>query len=161
MVLLFIWSPVQLSANERSAFFTDAPHTLCARTHKLSDYRLWITGVSCLVAEVYQTPDRSDPQTTNMSERFLVVPVAHAVESAFGGETDGDSVLDAGGGEGERAERRGSVPILQYSREPNKYGETAWDHTDRKCRSELSHYNKRRAVMFVIKERRARPELSQ
>ncbi|XDV48049.1 hypothetical protein PO909_017547 [Leuciscus waleckii] len=56
-----------------------------------------------------------------MSERFRVVPVA-AHESALGDETDGDTVFDAGVGEGERAERRGSVPILQYSREPNKYG---------------------------------------
>ncbi|XP_059391410.1 solute carrier family 12 member 7-like isoform X1 [Carassius carassius] len=48
-----------------------------------------------------------------MSERFLVVPVARA----FGDEPDGDSVLDAGD------ERRGSVPILRYSREPNKYGD--------------------------------------
>ncbi|KAL1248235.1 hypothetical protein QQF64_021553 [Cirrhinus molitorella] len=71
------------------------------------------------------TPDRSDPRTTNMSERFMVVPVVHADGSAFGDETDRDSVFDAGAGEGERAERRGSVPILQYSREPNKYGETA------------------------------------
>ncbi|KAF4095526.1 hypothetical protein G5714_023129 [Onychostoma macrolepis] len=54
-----------------------------------------------------------------MSERFLVVPVAQADESAFGDATDGDSVFDAGAGE----ERRGSVPILQYSREPNKYEE--------------------------------------
>lgn len=54
-----------------------------------------------------------------MSERFMVVPVAHAEESAFGDEADGDSVFDAGAGE----ERRGSVPILRYSREPNKYGE--------------------------------------
>ncbi|XP_016339622.1 solute carrier family 12 member 7-like [Sinocyclocheilus anshuiensis] len=58
-----------------------------------------------------------------MSERFMVVPVAHAEESAFGDEADGDSVFDAGAGEGERAERRGSVPILRYSREPNKYGD--------------------------------------
>ncbi|KAK2870482.1 hypothetical protein Q8A67_024874 [Cirrhinus molitorella] len=56
-----------------------------------------------------------------MSERFMVVPVVHADGSAFGDETDRDSVFDAGAGEGERAERRGSVPILQYSREPNKY----------------------------------------
>ncbi|XP_016314297.1 solute carrier family 12 member 7 isoform X2 [Sinocyclocheilus anshuiensis] len=54
-----------------------------------------------------------------MSERFLVVPVAHAGESAFGDAPDGDSVFDAGAGE----ERRGSVPILRYSREPNKYGD--------------------------------------
>uniref|UniRef100_A0A671Q9W6 Solute carrier family 12 member 7-like n=1 Tax=Sinocyclocheilus anshuiensis TaxID=1608454 RepID=A0A671Q9W6_9TELE len=53
----------------------------------------------------------------------MVVPVAHAEESAFGDEADGDSVFDAGAGEGERAERRGSVPILRYSREPNKYGD--------------------------------------
>ncbi|XP_016374405.1 solute carrier family 12 member 5-like, partial [Sinocyclocheilus rhinocerous] len=54
-----------------------------------------------------------------MSERFLVVPVAHAGESAFGDAPDGDSVFDAGAGE----ERRGSVPILRYNREPNKYGD--------------------------------------
>lgn len=58
-----------------------------------------------------------------MSERFMVVPVdpgdAHAGEED---RVDGDSVfLDAGAGE---EERRGSVPILRYSREPNRYGET-------------------------------------
>lgn len=85
-----------------------------------------------------------------MSERFRVVPVA-AHESAFGDETDGDTVVfDAGVGEGERAERRGSVPILQYSREPNKYGETGSVHTGRKCHSKLLYYNKRRAVMLNI-----------
>lgn len=84
-----------------------------------------------------------------MSERFRVVPVA-AHESALGDETDGDTVFDAGVGEGERAERRGSVPILQYSREPNKYGETGSVHTDRKPRSKLLYYNKRRAVMLNI-----------
>lgn len=42
-----------------------------------------------------------------MSERFKVVPVA-AHESAFGDETDGDAVFDAGVGERERAERRDS-----------------------------------------------------
>jgi len=85
-----------------------------------------------------------------MSERFRVVPVA-AHESAFGDETDGDTVFDAAGVcEGERGERRGSVPILQYSREPNKYGETGSVHTGRKCCSELLYYNKRRAAMLNI-----------
>ncbi len=76
----------------------------------------------------------------------MVVPVAQADESAFGDATDGDSVFDAGAGE----ERRGSVPILRYSREPNKYGETTWVQTVRMCRTYRSCDHSRRAVMLSV-----------
>ncbi|KAI7792895.1 putative solute carrier family 12 member 7 [Triplophysa rosa] len=57
---------------------------------------------------------------TDMSERFMVVPVDRGDARAGEDRVDGDSVfLDAGAGEDER---RGSVPILQYSREPNRFG---------------------------------------
>ncbi|XP_051969312.1 solute carrier family 12 member 7 isoform X3 [Xyrauchen texanus] len=59
-----------------------------------------------------------------MSERFMVVPVAHGDESACGDGADEDSVFDAAGDcEGEHAEWQRSVPILRYNREPNKYGD--------------------------------------
>ncbi|KAA0705090.1 hypothetical protein E1301_Tti019159 [Triplophysa tibetana] len=56
---------------------------------------------------------------TEMSERFMVVPVDRGDARAGEDRVDGDSVfLDAGAGEDER---RGSVPILEYSREPNRF----------------------------------------
>jgi hypothetical protein len=52
-----------------------------------------------------------------MSERFVVVRV--------GQDDDGvknDPVPDSGGAEGDSIDPQDSVPILEYSREPNRYG---------------------------------------
>ncbi|XP_056593857.1 solute carrier family 12 member 7 isoform X2 [Triplophysa dalaica] len=57
---------------------------------------------------------------TDMSERFMVVPVDRGDARAGEKRVDGDSVfLDTCAG---KDERRGSVSILEYSREPNRFG---------------------------------------
>ncbi|MCJ8728256.1 hypothetical protein PDJAM_G00002290 [Pangasius djambal] len=62
---------------------------------------------------------------TNMTERFVVLPVAQCRDSEERelNHHDNNRELSPGfGGEGDLGEPE-AVPILQYSREPNKYGE--------------------------------------
>ncbi|KAL7887069.1 hypothetical protein AOLI_G00047900 [Acnodon oligacanthus] len=62
-----------------------------------------------------------------MTERFVVVPVGQGNGNAAEGLSQEPSTLPAaaggGGGEGDLGlDEREAVPILEYSREPNKYG---------------------------------------
>lgn len=73
-----------------------------------------------------------------MSERFMVVPVDRGDARAGEDRVDGDSVfLDAGAG---KDERRGSVSILEYSREPNRFGETLNYQEDTRLTLSSVHY---------------------
>ncbi|XP_045558736.1 solute carrier family 12 member 7 isoform X2 [Salmo salar] len=53
-----------------------------------------------------------------MSERFVVVRVGQGDEGV-----KNDPVPDSGGAEGDSIDPHDSVPILEYSREPNRYGD--------------------------------------
>ncbi|XP_030623113.1 solute carrier family 12 member 7 isoform X1 [Chanos chanos] len=57
-----------------------------------------------------------------MTERFVVIPVGHGDES-IGEEVNRDPVPACSGAEGDSIELQRAVPILEYSREPNKYGD--------------------------------------
>ncbi|KAK6293242.1 hypothetical protein J4Q44_G00367430 [Coregonus suidteri] len=52
-----------------------------------------------------------------MSERFVVVRVGQGDDGV-----SNDPVPDSGGAEGDSIDPQDSVPILEYSREPNRYG---------------------------------------
>lgn len=65
-----------------------------------------------------------------MTERFVVIPVGQGDSGSREEEVDNDHVTlpDDGGGEGAGGDfvdnQGGVIPILEYSREPNKYGKT-------------------------------------
>ncbi|KAJ8413275.1 hypothetical protein AAFF_G00092710 [Aldrovandia affinis] len=60
-----------------------------------------------------------------MSERFVVVPVGQGDEAPA---VNDDQPVDGGAAEGNDADQPDAVPILEYSREPNKYGKTVELH---------------------------------
>lgn len=55
-----------------------------------------------------------------MTDRFVVIPVGKDDEAPGGGSDD--PVAGSGGSEGDNTDPQDAVPILEYSREPNKYG---------------------------------------
>lgn len=65
-----------------------------------------------------------------MTERFVVIPVGQGDSGSREEVVDNDHVTlpDDGGGEGAGGDfvdnQGGVIPILEYSREPNKYGKT-------------------------------------
>nr|XP_023660324.1 solute carrier family 12 member 7-like isoform X5 [Paramormyrops kingsleyae] len=56
-----------------------------------------------------------------MTDRFVVIPVGKDDEAPGGGSDD--PVAESGGSEGDNTDPQDAVPILEYSREPNKYGD--------------------------------------
>lgn len=62
-----------------------------------------------------------------MTERFVVIPVGQGDSESREQEVDDDHVTlpdDGEGAGGDFGDNQGVIPILEYSREPNKYGKT-------------------------------------